>query len=287
MFGLRFRSRPRIVPASRQCRLGVERLEFRDCPASTGMSLNATVLSGHAVLLTGHINDESPSSTLVTFGGVMTGSVYPDAAGDFSFQSNASGLGTITAVATNGQTSLLASANIAVVTPTISGLSVHYGQGHMVTIAGQVNDQSPGGLTVAFAGAAVGTTVTQSDGSFSVTLAATSLGNVQAVATDAWGLASQAVVVVLANEPPVITSFTCAQVSGDTWIIRGTVVDESCAGLIVEFGGYVTASATVKADGSFSAPVDIPPGPGGIATADVTDWWGLAAEQAWTDVAGH
>ena len=91
MFKLFTRPRRRSTASRpRRPRLQVEALEGRDCPAGTsGLSLTllATPQNGTTVLLSGHeyTANVGPTTTTVTISGVMSGTVTPNANGDFSF----------------------------------------------------------------------------------------------------------------------------------------------------------------------------------------------------------
>lgn len=160
--------------------------------------------------------------------------------------------------------------------PTIT-LQVSYGQGRMVTLSGVVTDCDPGGLVVQFCGQVVGCTVTNEDGTFSLTAEAAGLGTVNAQTVNHQGLASNVASVQLASAAPVIHQFEATQ-EGGFWVFHGVVKDESPAGLIVTFGGLPSLegqTAVVQRDGTFTLVIQLQPGEQGTATAMTTDWWGL------------
>jgi hypothetical protein len=286
MFGLKLQRKRTSTPArTRRARPSLEALEGRDCPAAPTLTLTATAQAGHTVLLSGIVTDDNPKTVTVTLGGVMMGTVTPDDFGVISCTSSATSLGTVTAVARDaaGLTSATDYFQIADAPPVVQGLTVAYGQGRCVILSGTVSDQSPGGLTVAFSGAACGSTTTASDGSFRVQLQATSLGDVQAVATDPWGLLSDPAHATVANSPPQITAFNAVHGLGNTWTFSGTVVDESPQGLRVQFGGLASLTnqaATADEQGNFSLTLSLQPNERGTATATVTDPWGATSAEA-------
>src|SRR5579859_1289919 len=94
--------RPSSTSQRRRPRLMVERLETRDCPAAPVIgSLTATPITGTTVQLSGYVQDANPATTHISFTGVMSGTVTANTYGYFSYQAQASGLGAVSAVATD------------------------------------------------------------------------------------------------------------------------------------------------------------------------------------------
>jgi hypothetical protein len=155
---------------------------------------------------------------------------------------------------------------------------------HEFTLSGHVTDDQPAGLTVQFSGAYAGSVQTDADGNFALTVSPEQLGLVSASVTDTAGLASNLAQAIFSSMPPMITNFTTSNALGHVWVFTGHVTDEFAAGLKVTFGGSVQAvdglTATVDADGNFSLTVEISDGDGGGVSAQTTDWWGLASNQA-------
>jgi hypothetical protein len=286
MFGL-FRRTP-AAPGRRRARPALEALEARDCPAAPQVTFTVTEVPGHMVRLSGTVTDENPATVTVAFSGVVSGMTMADPTGHFSLPAQPTTLGLINAVARDqeGLTSDPAQVAFTSAAPTIT-LTIAYGPQRSVILAGKVTDESPGGRPVTFTGAASGTALTNADGTFSVTLVATQLGNVQAVTTDVWGLSADAAVVTVANTAPVISDFTGNRGSGNVWTFGGKVTDEAAVGLTVRFGGLASLqdkTATVQADGWFWLSVVLAEGEDGTALARATDWWGVQSDEAWFDV---
>lgn len=155
---------------------------------------------------------------------------------------------------------------------------------HEFTLSGHVTDNQPAGLTVQFSGAYSGSAQTDAEGNFSLTVSPDQLGLVSGTVTDTAGLTSNLAQAIFSSMPPMITSFTTSNVLGHIWTFTGHVTDEYAAGLKVTFGGAVQAvdglTATVDADGNFSLTVEIADGDDGGVSAQTTDWWGLASNQA-------
>jgi hypothetical protein len=261
--------------------LNLERLETRACPTGPTISVLATVLSNHRVLLTGTVTDDQPASVRVSFSGVASGSTTADSSGKFSATLTASGIGTVSAVGVDGQdlTSNTAQAAVDPAAPALT-LSLTYGSQKTVTLSGQVNDVDVGGRTVTFSGVVSGSAVTGADGTFSYTAQASRLGNVQATTTDLWGLTSNTAQVAVAVAAPVITSFSMVQEANGWWHLSGTVNYPNPAGLTVNFGGVAALAgktAPVQADGSFAADFPLGTTFSGTASAQTTDWWGQAS----------
>jgi hypothetical protein len=278
-------SRPKRKPGGnvpRRSRPTLELLEARDCPASPTINLTAVVRPGHLVELSGSVTDDNPAGVMVTFSGVVSGTTFPDASGHFDYTTPGGSLGLAYAVGVDQQNQSTNTAQAAVWTaaPTMT-LSLSYGTQHTVTLSGQVTDIDPGGRTVTFTGVVSASVTTNADGTFSWTGAASQLGTVQATTTDLWSQTSNPVQVTVSNPTPVINNFTGSQGLNRYWTFSGSVTDNHPAGLTVQLGGIPALkgkTATVRADGTFSITVQLAVGEEGTATADVTDWWGAAAE---------
>jgi hypothetical protein len=232
------------------------------------------------VRLQGTLTDTDPSTTWVNFGGEVSGSVEAAASGNFSTTLPASGLGTVTAVATDkaGNTSGQVSATIVLAPPQIT-MTISYGTGHQLILSGTVTDQYPSGLKVTFTGVVPSgsSTTTDANGNFIVTLSANKLGDVLATTTDTWGQASNTAKVTASNTAPVISNLWASAGNYDVWTITGTVTDEHAAGLTVTFWGLQAVAgktAVVQADGSFTLSVVIPSNQSGYIYCQTTDWWG-------------
>jgi hypothetical protein len=283
------RSRRRAISGFVQrTRLFVERLEDRDCPSAPMLSnFTVTPTTGTTVQVSGQVADANPASVQITLGGVMSGSTTANAQGTFTITAQASGLGTVTASGVDGQglTSNTVEGQVTSQNPVIQNLAVSYGAERTVTLTGQVSDETPGGRTVTFTGVVTGTVTTNANGTFSYTTTASGLGNVQAITIDPWGLTSAAAQLTLTRDAPVITSFQIVQQYGTTWVVSGHVQDASPSGLVVVLGGLPClqgVNAPVDGLGNFNIEVTIPVAQEGMtATADVTNWWGLAAAQDW------
>src|SRR5438552_1751849 len=105
MFGLLTRSlrrtHSRLSRLRNRTRLGLERLEARDCPDGGGtQTLGGPTIQftysqgqGHTVNISGTVTDDSPGGLPVTFSGVIGGTVYTQSNGSFSATLTASALG--------------------------------------------------------------------------------------------------------------------------------------------------------------------------------------------------
>jgi hypothetical protein len=270
---------------SRRARLGVERLETRDCPSGLSfMNFGVSVLNvGKQVELRGMVSDSNPTSVQINFTGVAIGSVYADTNGYFDVKTTASGLGTVNASAIDSVGSVAgASGQVTDVAPTMM-LYFAYGANKQVTLSGKVTDAQPGGMTVNFSGVATGSVITNPDGSFSKTLTATALGTITASTQDVWGLTSAAAQVNVTNSAPTIT-LAASNVSGNFWTFSGKVTDEYAPGLVVTFSSTMPEvngkTAVVQADGTFLLAVQLQPGESGWVYATTTDWWGVESNIA-------
>jgi hypothetical protein len=268
--------RKRAPSGPRYARLGLERLETRDCPSlSVGLG-SPSVMPGHWARVDGMVSGNNPGGVAVNLTGAMSGATTTDSSGHFSYTTQNATLGAVTVTATDGQGGSASASTTLMKQPPSVTLNITYGSQRTVTLAGRVTDMDAGGRTLTFTGKVTGTTTTGSDGSFSFTTQASALGAVQATTSSP----AQANVTSMA---PQIISFTASASVGNLWTFRGQISDESAPGLTVTFGGLaqlVNQTTTVASDGSFTLSVFLPAGTYGDATAVTTDWWGLQSNMA-------
>ena len=285
MFAFFTKSRRKPVARTPHCAWPwLEALEDRWCPTAPQITLSATVMANHAVMLAGQVTAGQIQGLNITFSGAASGSATSNSSGDFSFQTSTATLGTVSAIGVDqyNQSSNTATATIAVAAPTIS-LQVSYGSQTTITLAGQVSGIDAGGRTVTFSGMATGSVMTNSDGTYSFTTTATALGNVSAQTMDLWGQSSNTAQVTLTNTPPTITNFVALQELGNVWTFEGQVNYAYPQGLTVTLGGSPSlqgVTATVAANGTFYVTVQLQPGEDGTASAQTTDAWGLQSNEA-------
>jgi hypothetical protein len=282
MLALLTRSPKKTVSSPRnRARLGVEQLETRFCPSGLQfLSFTAAPMnSGKLVDLHGSIADSNPSSVAITFSGVAAGSTHADANGNFDLQVTAASLGAVAASgADQDGTTASRSATVSASAPSLT-LNLAYGTGKQVTLSGKVTDAQPGGLVVTFTGVVGGTTTTDGNGNYSVTLTASSLGQISATTQDVWALNSAAASVTVSDVGPTITIFGSQR--GNIWTFSGHVTGNFAPGSVVTFSGPADINgktATIGSDGSYSLSVMLSSSDVGWVTASVTDIWGLAAD---------
>jgi hypothetical protein len=165
-------------------------------------SLTAMVTYGsqRQVTVSGTVMDESPGGLTVTFNGVVTGTTSVWGGGHYSFTTNASGLGQVTATVTDwwGLNSQPAQAQVTSMKPWITNFQGTRGLGNWWTFTGQVSDESATGLTVQFGGLAslqTQSATVNDQGTFeeTVQLKPGEQGTATAQTTDWWGLQSDTV----------------------------------------------------------------------------------------------
>jgi len=268
----------------RQARLGVEALEDRTCPSAPQMFYSVAPLAGRMVSVTGQVLDERPEASSVSFGGVLNHSVVPGASGAFSFVAEASGAGWVTGSVLDdeGLTGVAPSFFLTGTPPAIQNLSISYGRPGTVILAGRVIDSAAAGLTVNFTGAATGSTTTDAQGWFSVTLTQAVPGEIEAKVFNAWGLGATGSV-FSTNQPPVIATLDACRSTGNVWVFEGVVEDEEPEHCIVYFTGLPSLEGlTVPVDinGRYCLVVELAPGEEGTVLAIAYDSEGLASEVA-------
>src|SRR5262245_46005439 len=295
------RNRMRALSRLHGVRLRLEQLECRDCPAPVLIGVSARLIGG-TMIVTGQVQDTNPTSDLVTISGAASGKArFLDSQGDFEFIiSNVTSSGWIqirslkpmTGSGNGGSFDLqnyLVIAPIGSVAPYITITGISYGHERSINISGEVIALNPAGLPVQISGAASGTTTTDANGNFNITLTASGLGTVSAQ-TVANGLTSNVVTEAFSASPPVIDQLGYVEGPGNSFVIRGHVSCADPEGLIVSFGGQVAAveglTAVVGPDGWFEIEVTITPGDNGTISAQTTDWWGQESNVA-TDQLNH
>ncbi len=153
-------------------------------------------------------------------------------------------------------------------------LNVTYQQNRQVILSGQLtNAAGPvANEGINFSGAVSGTTTTNSQGGYSITLTAMQLGQVNAVSAD--GLSNTAQYTLIGGSPT-ISDFEAMPEGGGLWAFSGSVSGAPTQGEVVNFGGIPALngqSVSVNSDGSFTFYAIV--SQGGMASATAVDWWG-------------
>lgn len=177
----------------------------------------------------------------------------------------------------------LSPATVGTTTPTESlTLNATYQQNKQVTLSGQLTG-STGAIaneTIYLTGATTGSATTNSQGNYSVTLTASSLGSVYAASADGNSNTAQ---YTLVGGNPTISNFQAISEGSGLWYFSGNVSNAPTQGEIVEFGGINALegqSVTVNSDGTFDFWAIVKSGQGGWATAEAVDWWGDTSQIA-------
>jgi hypothetical protein len=265
--------------AQNRVRPFLEGLEDRYCPSGLQITqFTATIVQGHTVNLTGTISDSNPASVSLSFSGVASGSVTANSNGQFQLQTQASSLGTVTALGTDGdKVTSSAQTTVSAPAPTFSNLAAtQSGPNKQITVTGTVS--SGANLTVTLSGIVSGSVTTGTNGTFSFKGTASNTGQVNLSVTDTWGQTGTGAV-QLTNNAPTITNFTATNNGYGIWTFQGKVNDEWAPGLTVTFSGLTPlqgATVTVGNDGWFSYSVQLGPTDTGLVVASVTDWYGAS-----------
>lgn len=173
--------------------------------------------------------------------------------------------------------------------PVITAFSVAQDLGNSVNVGGWVTDENPQTAIVQIAGAANGYLSPDAGGYFSGTLSMAALGQVTATATDDESLSSNTMNATPANLAPSFINFQAelCEGPGNAWIFYGQVSDEYAPGLTVYLNGLSAlnnVALTVDENGYFNYTAWLQEGEIGTASANVTDWWGVAAQTAYAFV---
>jgi hypothetical protein len=158
-----------------------------------------------------------------------------------------------------------------------------------VTLSGMVMTcGDPGRLAVTFTGVVNATTFTLADGSYSLTIDANGLGEVDAQTVDQNGNVSNVASAQVASAAPAIINLTWTANSG-SYILSGQVTGPNAAGMQVTIWGQcnsMAAPVTVTCDSSgyFAVSVYMNSGDSGFAFAQCTDCWGQQSNAGETQV---
>jgi hypothetical protein len=187
--------RPQTRQVARRFVPRLEGLETRDCPTLLITSFTATPTAGGLVQVSGSVVDDQSQTVTVNINAATTVAISVPSNGTFTATVQANGVSGITASAADNvqQVSLPVQTPIIGTPPQILNLTYSRGTDQCVTFTGTVLDEVPGGVIVTFGGlpALQGQqTVTQPDGSFSLTLDVPTNGQMWAQATDSLGLQS-------------------------------------------------------------------------------------------------
>src|SRR5262245_5922676 len=189
--------------------------------------------------------------------------------------------------------------------PVVTAFTAVAGIQHHVQLSGTVQDDNLAGATVQFSGVASGATSVNADGTFSFETDASSLGQITATVHDNQNLWSNPFSTDIANDRPVINNFQVINRGNGMWELRGRVIDESAAGMVIRFGGLPASGTpsrlsmsiddvgapgggasgganngqqvTVGSDGWFSTTLYLGANFNGVFSADTTDCWGVAS----------
>ena len=233
---------------------------------------------GKYVNVTGHVNDAAASQSKLNLSGICSGQFGVDYNGNFSIFTAATSVGNLSVTATDvwGQASGTTNIAFTDAAPSISGITVtKASSGKQITVTGHVTDALPGYASVSLSGVASATATVNTDGNFSITTTAESLGGLSLQAKDIWDQFSAAATASIQSATPVMGTLTVRQQSGSYWTIDGAITDDqSVVGLIVVFGGVLQGTTiTVGSGGTFSYTFSYS-GSSNLITASTQDWWG-------------
>jgi hypothetical protein len=298
MLGLLISPSKKVSPSrSRFARLCLEHLERRDTPSSLTMSLGFS--SGNSMTVCGDLTDTSNlANQQISITGAVSGSTFTDANGNFSFAVPSTTNGTIYTQTSDGSSNL---ATLVVTGSSSSSSStltllVAYGSGTTITLSGNLsNTATPSGQTINITGKASGSTTTDSNGNYSVTLQASGLGNVYAQTAD--GSSNQASV-TLTDTAPRVFNFGGSEDEGNLWEFTGTVTWnraftsmpgqlEASEGSTIgsNYSVTFTSDGTITngvATGSFDVVIQLngKSSDNGSVLATATDPWGQVSNEA-------
>jgi hypothetical protein len=267
-------------------RFRLESLESRNCPSAMPLTLTlgAQTGSGNNVDVGVNVQGGTPGYQ-VSLSGPINASLAVDSSGVANYIGPATELGTITGTVTDsdGDTAQ-ETCDIQDQPPQITSLSIiATGQGKQVDVSGTVSSQTSESLSVNLsgsAGLAVSSTTTDDYGNFNLVTTATSLGDISAVATDIWGVASSPMSATLMVQAPQISNLNAINLGNGEWEIQGSIMGPDVADDSVQLSGVAPGSGSPDGSGSFSIIVQAGSYPTGTEYAVATDIWGQTSNQA-------
>jgi hypothetical protein len=155
-------------------------------------------------------------------------------------------------------------------------LNVTPGTMNNVTLSGQVSGLNVGGQTIDFGGPVNGSTTTNADGTFCVTLPASGMGTFQAWADN--GLSNVATA-TLSTPAPTITNFGVSDSFG-VWTFTGAIEAPPTSNITVTLNNGVTLQnqiVTLNSNNTFSYSVTLTSADNGLVTCYATDQWNQQA----------
>ncbi len=163
--------------------------------------------------------------------------------------------------------------------PTLT-IDVVESDANFVRISGQVDDEIPGMAEVTLTGLINDTFQVEPDGSFTELYQVSGFGAISAYAEDFENLKSPTKNLNFSSAAPTITVDYIWDTTAKTVTVFGTVTDELPDLTNVTFSGAVTGTATVDAEGNFSATLQA--SEIGQITATFLDQWGQSASDSVT-----
>ncbi|MBL8830065.1 MAG: hypothetical protein JNM18_24005 [Planctomycetaceae bacterium] len=245
--------------------------------STPSLSFSATPTgNGRQVHVTGQVTDDE-GGLGVSFSGVFSNSITVDAQGNFAFDIDASSLGQVSGSVTDawGQNGT-SSATVDETAPTVTIAICQTGNGREICVTGSVDGRGMAGRSISLSGVASGTGTINADGTYSITVIASSLGQVSASVTNAWDQAGSASGDIY-NEAPQVTSVNVGYSSNDVFF-DGTVQDEAALSAVVNYEYFATGSTSVINQNEFYLVT--PQGVPGIHVIvfTVVDVWGVSSD---------
>jgi hypothetical protein len=160
--------------------------------------------------------------------------------------------------------------------PQITSLSAVTASGHQVQVSGTLTADNPGSVTITLSGVAAGSGTANANGTFQLTVPASNLGVVSAVATDAANQSSQPAQATLAADPATVILNSLASAGFPGVTVSGQIITDDPGFLPVTFGGALPGGGvSTDAEGNFTASLTA--SSFGNATVSTTDEWGVVS----------
>ena len=242
--------------------------------STSSVTLEAQVLPGHQVQLSGYVVGAFSEGATVQFSGAVTASATTDANGYFTYTTSEAWLGLVSVVGIHQSQEFtpVAYDTIALVAPNVT-LAITDMTDETVTVSGTLSSLDLNEQTITVSGASIGSVTTDEDGHFSFTLDRANLGTISVSETDLWGQTSNSADVDVANAPPFIRDFSAVRNAANLCTFTGRVIGNDVEGLLILLGGIPSLqdeTVTVGSNGWFTFVKQLAEGETGTATAQAT-----------------
>ena len=241
--------------------------------------------NGTQVHVWGNVADDDPAWLDVAIAGVINGNLTTSYDGSFAGYFDAASLGSVMVAVTDrwGQAAM-ASALVESAQPTLNLYATPTGYGTQVHLWGNITGIQLAGVTVSLAGIINNSVVTDGNGNFDLTIDASSLGQLSATITNAWGQTASASIDVVEADPTITVNAQLTGSGGEV-VISGNFSNAAFTPIYLVVSGVASTSVWTDYLGNFFTYVDA--SALGTITVMGADRWGRVASNSTEITASH